>query len=89
MLSLFKKPRNGAHLSATDKSASGTIRPPRCVPAWCRNYDPEKVCLLGTSGVGKTSLGALGVHSLFSDKYLTTVGVKIDKKTVTVDGTEG
>jgi small GTP-binding protein len=48
----------------------------------------KKVCLLGTSGVGKTSLVAQFVHSMFSDKYLTTVGVKIDKKPVTVDGTE-
>ena len=48
----------------------------------------KKVCLLGTSGVGKTSLVARFVHSLFSDKYLTTVGVKIDKKTIPVDGTE-
>ncbi len=44
----------------------------------------KKVCLLGTSGVGKTSLVAQFVHSLFSEKYLTTVGVKIDKKTVRV-----
>lgn len=48
----------------------------------------KKVCLLGTSGVGKTSLVAQFVHSMFSDKYLTTVGVKIDKKTVTVGDTE-
>ena len=48
----------------------------------------KKVCLLGTSGVGKTSLVSRFVHSLFSEKYLTTVGVKIDKKTVPVDGTE-
>jgi small GTP-binding protein len=48
----------------------------------------KKVCMLGTSGVGKTSLVAKFVHSIFSDKYLTTVGVKIDKKTVTVDGNE-
>lgn len=48
----------------------------------------KKICLLGKSGVGKTSLVAQFVHSMFSDKYLTTVGVKIDKKTVTVDGTE-
>jgi small GTP-binding protein len=48
----------------------------------------KKVCLLGTSGVGKTSLVAQFVHSMFSDKYLTTVGVKIDKKTMQVDGTE-
>jgi len=48
----------------------------------------KKVCMVGTSGVGKTSLVAKFVHSIFSDKYLTTVGVKIDKKTVAVDGNE-
>lgn len=48
----------------------------------------KKVCMIGKSGVGKTSLVAKFVHSLFSEKYLTTVGVKIDKKTVTVDGDE-
>jgi nucleoside-triphosphatase THEP1 len=48
----------------------------------------KKVCMVGTSGVGKTSLVAKFVHSIFSDKYLTAVGVKIDKKTVTVDGNE-
>lgn len=48
----------------------------------------KKVCLLGASGVGKTSLIAQFVHSMFSDKYLTTVGVKIDKKTVRVGETE-
>ena len=48
----------------------------------------KKVCMIGASGVGKTSLVAKFVHSMFSDKYLTTVGVKIDKKTITVDGTE-
>jgi GTPase SAR1 family protein len=48
----------------------------------------KKVCMVGASGVGKTSLVAKFVHSIFSDKYLTTVGVKIDKKTVTVDGNE-
>lgn len=48
----------------------------------------KKICMIGTSGVGKTSLVAKFVHSMFSDKYLTTVGVKIDKKTVSVDGTE-
>lgn len=48
----------------------------------------KKICLLGKSGVGKTSLVARFVHSIYSDKYLTTVGVKVDKKTVTIDGTE-
>jgi small GTP-binding protein len=48
----------------------------------------KKVCMVGTSGGGKTSLVAKFVHSMFSDKYLTTVGVKIDKKTVAIDGNE-
>ncbi len=44
----------------------------------------KKVCMIGASGVGKTSLVAKFVHSIFSEKYLTTVGVKIDKKAVQV-----
>ena len=48
----------------------------------------KKICMIGASGVGKTSLIAKFVHSMFSDKYLTTVGVKIDKKIVSVDGTD-
>ena len=48
----------------------------------------KKICLLGGTGVGKTSLVAQFVHSIFSDKYLTTIGVKIDKKSVTVDHTQ-
>ncbi|MCU0256550.1 MAG: GTP-binding protein [Vicinamibacterales bacterium] len=45
----------------------------------------KKVCMLGGFAVGKTSLVARFVHGLFSDKYLTTIGVKIDKKTVPLD----
>ena len=48
----------------------------------------KKICMIGTSGVGKTSLVARYVESLFSEKYLTTVGVKIDKKMLAVDGTD-
>jgi small GTP-binding protein len=44
-----------------------------------------KVCVLGAFGVGKTSLVARFVTSIFSDKYLTTVGVKIAQKAVHVD----
>jgi small GTP-binding protein len=47
----------------------------------------KKICLLGGFGVGKTSLVAQYVHSIFSDKYLTTIGVKIDKKSVTLSDT--
>lgn len=38
--------------------------------------------MLGVFAVGKTSLVQRFVKSMFSEKYLTTVGVKIDKKTV-------
>jgi small GTP-binding protein len=46
----------------------------------------KKICMLGAFAVGKTSLVARYVSSMFSDKYLSTVGVKIDKKQVSVDG---
>lgn len=44
----------------------------------------KKVCLVGAFAVGKTSLVRRYVESLFSEKYLTTVGVKIDKKQIVV-----
>lgn len=46
----------------------------------------KKICMVGPPSVGKTSLVARYVQSLFSDKYLSTVGVKIDKKPLQVDG---
>jgi small GTP-binding protein len=42
----------------------------------------KKVCLLGATGVGKTSLVKQFVDGMFSEKYLTTIGVKVDKKLV-------
>ena len=44
----------------------------------------KKVCIVGAFGVGKTSLVRRYVQSIFSDAYLTTVGVKIEKKVVSV-----
>ncbi|MBN2505576.1 MAG: GTP-binding protein [Verrucomicrobia bacterium] len=44
----------------------------------------KKVCLVGAVSVGKTSLVNRYVHSLFSEKYLVTIGVKIDAKTLRV-----
>ena len=38
--------------------------------------------MLGTFAVGKTSLVRRYVKGIFSDKYLTTMGAKVDKKTV-------
>ena len=48
----------------------------------------NKICMLGGFGVGKTSLVSRFVSSIFSDRYLTTVGVKIDKKKVPLDAGE-
>jgi small GTP-binding protein len=48
----------------------------------------KKVCMLGGTGVGKTSLVSQFVTSLFSDSYMTTIGVKVDKKVVAVDDRE-
>jgi small GTP-binding protein len=44
----------------------------------------KKICMLGGFSVGKTSLVKRYVQSIFSESYMTTVGVKIDKKTVTL-----
>jgi len=46
----------------------------------------KKICMLGSFAVGKTSLVRRFVESIYSDVYQTTVGVKIDKKNVQVDG---
>ena len=45
----------------------------------------KKICLLGAFAVGKTSLIQKFVYSIFSEKYISSVGVKIDKKTLTVE----
>ena len=44
--------------------------------------------MLGAFAVGKTSLVQQYVHSIFSDRYHTTVGVKIEKTRVVMDNTE-
>lgn len=48
----------------------------------------KKICMLGTFAVGKTSLVRRFVESIYSGKYHTTVGVKVDKKSVTVGAEE-
>jgi small GTP-binding protein len=44
-----------------------------------------KICFLGDSSVGKTSLIRKFVFDTFDDSYLMTMGTKVTKKTVTVD----
>ncbi len=48
----------------------------------------KKVILTGSFGVGKTSLFNQFVYNRFSDKYLTTIGVKVNKKVIEVKGEE-
>lgn len=48
----------------------------------------KKVILAGSFGVGKTSLFNQFIYNKFDDKYLTTIGVKVNKKVVNIDGRE-
>lgn len=45
----------------------------------------RKVCLLGAFSVGKTSLMRRFVHEVFDDRYMTTLGVKIETKTIELE----
>ena len=42
----------------------------------------KKVCMLGTFGVGKTSLVRRFVHQIFDERYLSTIGVQISSKSL-------
>jgi small GTP-binding protein len=44
----------------------------------------KKICMVGVFATGKTSLVQRYVYSIFSDRYLSTVGVKIDRKEIQV-----
>ena len=48
----------------------------------------KKICMLGSFAVGKTSLVRRFVKSIYSDVYQTTVGVKVDKKNIQVNGAD-
>lgn len=50
--------------------------------------DKKKIILTGNFGVGKTSLFNRYLYSQFDDKYLTSIGVKVDRKNVLVSGEE-
>ncbi len=45
----------------------------------------KKICLLGDFAVGKTSLVRRFVDQAFSERYLTTMGVKVDTKSIQLD----
>jgi small GTP-binding protein len=48
----------------------------------------KKICILGAFAVGKSSLTERYVRSIFSERYRTTVGVRIYKKDLLVSGRE-
>ena len=48
----------------------------------------KKIILTGNFSVGKTSLFNRFINDQFDDKYITTIGVKVNKKTVEIDGEE-
>lgn len=48
----------------------------------------RKVCLVGDFAVGKTSLFNRFVYNRFSESYLTTVGVLVQRKVVQINGNE-
>ena len=52
------------------------------------DIESRKVCMVGDFGVGKTSSVERFVNNIFSDKYLTTIGVKVDTKVVKVNNKE-
>lgn len=49
----------------------------------------KKICLLGDEGVGKTSLIKRFVFNQFEDSYIRTIGTKISKKDIMVQGKDG
>lgn len=48
----------------------------------------KKVILTGSFGVGKSSLFNRFIYSQFNDKYLTTIGVKVNKKSININDQE-
>lgn len=52
------------------------------------NEVSKKIVILGQYGVGKSSLIRQFVHRKFSDKYLTTIGVHVQKKVLEINGTQ-
>lgn len=54
------------------------------VPIEMKTYQ-KKVCLIGDFAVGKTSLIRRFVEGIFDEKYLTTVGVVVSRKSLILE----
>jgi len=55
----------------------------------CAKVMKRKVCLVGESGVGKTSLIRRFVEGLYDDAYIATLGAVVKKKTVHLPRPDG
>lgn len=62
----------------TEEEASGSSPPAELTVM-------KKICMLGDPAVGKTSLVARFVFSMFDDKYLETIGAKVTKRTMAIE----
>lgn len=54
------------------------------IPRGATRSISKKVCLLGDFAVGKTSLVRRFVYDRFDDRYISTIGVKVSRKTLMV-----
>lgn len=48
-----------------------------------------KICLVGEGAVGKTCLIRRFIHDQFDDRYISTLGAKVSKKELIVNGESG
>jgi hypothetical protein len=87
MARLFAVPGPSAIIQGTNADEAAP-RGSRTANRTTNKMIKKKICLLGATGVGKTSLVNRFVMQMFSDRYLTTVGVVVSKKIVNVAGEE-
>src|SRR5437867_13114254 len=48
-----------------------------------------KICLVGEGAVGKTCLIRRFIQDQFDDRYISTLGAKVSKKEIKIDGPTG
>ena len=77
-------PHSSDHSLVDRRGVRITIRQHHLAECQSRTNDPLHV--IAPCRSGKTSLVARFVHSLYSDRYQTTIGVKIDKKVLEKSG---
>src|SRR5256885_12674494 len=63
-------------------------KPPLGIPMG-RQKMKVKVCLVGEGAVGKTCLIRRFIQDQFDDRYISTLGAKVSKKEIKVDGPNG